>query len=276
MQENRFSKLIIAVTIAGSLSPVMRSANADEIVETRRTTTIESPAPYVDSTTTTTNTTTERSVVVTPGDSQTVIPTTDAVTTETVVPVPLSFGDAHTILQTIDLRRSEIDKKIVEARSSGSLSEAQSADLRKELDRIGAQISELKAQDNPSIARSLSLAQDLDALTGQVRTVYSSVQFVPIIEGSHFTIFNGHIVQLDDIAVRRIGLENKILERQNAGRISYQQSNDLRSELSSLAAREDVYRSAGLSGKLSDREARELYAAFDRVANKLDSYSGTR
>jgi hypothetical protein len=166
-----------------------------------------------------------------------------------------------------------LDKKIVEARSAGTLSEEKASELRRELDRVGAQVSDLKAQESPSLARSLSLAQDLDALASQVSTVYRSYTFVPIIEGSHFTIFNGHVVQLDDLAVRRIGLENKILDRLAARRISYQQSIELRSDLNAIATQEDSCRSARISGNLSDKEARAIYDAFDRVAVKLDSFS---
>jgi hypothetical protein len=176
-------------------------------------------------------------------------------------------------LQTVDARRTEIDRAIVNARSAGTISEAQAANLRRDMDRIGAEIVELKSQSNPSISRCISLAQDLDVLGTQVRTVYTSFTFVPIIEGSHFTMINGHIIQLDDLAVRRIGLENKILDRLAAGRITYSQSIDLRSDLSAIAAREDAYRNARFKGDLSDREARELYTSFDRVATKLDDYS---
>lgn len=263
MHKNRITKLAIAVAIAAAYSQALVPANADEYVETRRTTTVESQSQPSDvtSSTTTTTTTTQR---------------TDSTNSGAIAAVVhLSHSDSQTVLQTIDLRRSEIDKKIVEARSAGTLSEAKSADLRRELDRAGAEIAELKSQSNPSLARSLSLAQDLDVLAHQVRTVYSTYTFVPIIEGSHFTIFNGHVVELDDLAVRRIGLENKILDRLASGRISYGQSMELRSDLNAIAAKEDICRSTKVNGRLSDREAREIYSAFDKVAVKLDSYSHT-
>lgn len=262
MHKNRVTKLAI-LAIAAAYSQALAPANADEYVETRRTTTVESQSQPADSTssTTTTTTTTKRTDSTNSGAILTV--------------VPLSLSDSQTVLQTIDLRRSEIDKKIVEARSAGTLSESKSADLRRELDRAGAEIAELKSQSNPSLARSLSLAQDLDVLAHQVRTVYTTYTFVPIIEGSHFTIFNGHILELDDLAVRRIGLENKILDRLASGKISYQQSMELRSDLNAIAAREDICRSNRVNGRLSDKEAREIYKAFDKVAVKLDSYSHT-
>ncbi len=262
------SSLIIAAAVAAILAPLAQVAMADEFTEVRRTTT----------TTTTTSdnfpresTVIERSSVI---DGVPVLPTVPAnrvLVTERYV--PLSISDAQLVLQTVDARRAQLDKQIVDARSAGTISEERAADFRRELDRVGAELTAMKASNNPSLSRSIVIGQDLDALYLQMRSVITTISYVPIIEGSHFTIIDGRIIQLDEPAVRRIGLENKILENQAAGRLTYAQANNLRSELNAIATEEDTFR---IKGALTDSEARTIYKSMDKVANELDSYAHLR
>lgn len=268
MQESKISKLLIAAIVAGSFSS-MQAASADESVEFRRTTVINGN----NAETTTVET---RSVTVEPGVPvvpAVPVPMVPAVVTTTTTAVPLTLGDSALILQTVDSRRTDILRRIDEARAAGTLSTEQLANLTREMDRINAEVVFLRGQTTPSLARSLSLAKDLDALALQVHGYSSNIVFVPIIEGSHFTIFNGRIVLLDDLAVRRIGLENKILDRLAQGKISFPQANELRADLNAISAAEDASRT---DGDLSPKESRVIYTAFDKVANRLDDYSGER
>ncbi len=267
MNSKFYSRLIIAASVVGVLSPLAQSVKADEIMEVRRTTT----------TTTTTSdalpdrsTVIERSSVIEGVPVIPLVPGNRVIVTEQVM--PLAMSDARWVLETVDMRRAQLDKQIVDARTAGTLTEAQASDYRRELDRIGAELTFLKS-GNTSLSRAIVVGQDLDALTVRMKSVITTIAFVPIIEGSHFTIYNGRIIQLDEPAVRRIGLENKILENQAQGRLNYDQANSLRSELNAIAATEDAYR---VKGPLTDSEARIIYKSMDRVAVQLDTYAHLR
>jgi len=274
------SLFLVTVAAAGLLSPL--AVRADEMtMQVTRTTSVDSPDNVQTVTTTTSSGVPMQTVVTTPGAI--IADPTQSITTErrtvitgtapagTVIvtgsPIPLSLGQASDILQTVDLRRAALDKAIVDARTSGRISEAQAASMRRELDRIGNEIVFLKQQPSPSLLRTIAVAQDLDAITVTMRGSVSTITFVPIIEGSHFTVFNGRIIQLDDIAVRRIELENKILAAQAAGRINFDEANHMRSELNAIAALEDAYKSGG---DMTFKNGRELYRDMDKVANELD------
>lgn len=267
MNDN-FSKLIIATVIAGSLGPSAQFASADEIVEYKRTTTIEGPAAQT-TTVETHSVTVDPTVPVVPG---VVVSGAPAVVTTTKA-IPIAPADTTVVLQTIDARRGAIAKQITVLHPSASLTDAQIAIYTADLDRINKEYVVL--QTTPSLSRAVALAKDLDLLAIRLGTVQPvEIAYVPIIEGSHFTIFNGRIILLDDPAVRRIGLESKITDRLYAGNISTSQANELRADLSNIASAEDAWRNA--EGKLSPKEAKEVYTAFDKVANKLDDYSGKR
>lgn len=237
MSNAKSSIWVLACAIGIFTTPL--TATADEVVTEVRTTTTSDGAPQVTTTTTT-------------------------VTGSTV---PLSISEAPTILQTVDLRRAELDKLIIDNRTNGTISEGQAASLRRESDRIGAEVSLLKQQVNPSLIRTIAVAQDLDALTTMVKGSGITVVLIPIIEGSHFTASNGRIVQLDDLAVRRIELEKRILAAHAGGRITFDQANHLRSELNAIAALEAAYSTSGI---LSPKSSREIYRDMDKVANELD------
>ena len=270
-----FSKLIIAAAIAGTLTSAMQAVMADDYIEHRRTT-IESSGPANAPSSTTTTTTTTESVTLEPSMVPVVpgvvVPGTAAVVTTTggnVTAVPLSINDTTFILQTVDQRRADLAKRLLDLKTGGRLTDAQLTLLQRDLDRVNSEY--IVIQGRPSLSRTLSLAKDLDVLYFQLHGFAPTVTYVPIIEGSHFTIFNGRIILLDDLAVRRIGLENKILDRLYAGKISYAQSNELRVRLNDIATAEDLCRTDGV---LTPKESRDIYTAFDKVASRLDTYTG--
>jgi len=255
------SSLLIALAVAGILAP---SAKADEVTMQITRTSSEAPVivPVGNSVTTT-----ETRTVVEGTPSTVLVPGTSTVIVNGAT-VPLSISENTYILQTVDQRRAALDKAIVDARSSGTITDAQAAAMRREMDRIGSEVVYLKGQPSPSLLRAVVVAQDLDALTTNLRRTVTTVAFVPIIEGSHFTIFNGRIIQLDDLAVRRIGLENKILAAQAEGKITYDQANHMRSELNAIAAIEDAYKA---NNALNFKASKEIYKDMDKVANELDN-----
>jgi hypothetical protein len=256
------SRLLIAAAVSGLLTPAVVKADEMTMQVTRTTSSDAIPVQSV---------TTERRTVTTSNvPAGTVIVTNQPASTVVVTgsSIPLTISEAPVILQTVDIRRGVLDKRVVDARTAGTLSEAQAAAMRRELDRIGAEVVFLKGQPNPSLLRSIVVAQDLDVLTTTLRGTVTGITIIPIIEGSHFTVFNGRIVELDDLAVRRIGLENKILSAQAAGKINYDQANHMRSELNAIGAIEDAYKS---NGNLTFKNSHEIYKDMDKVANELDN-----
>lgn len=202
------------------------------------------------------------------------VETTSTVTRRTVITsgnlaIPLAFSESQNILQTVDLRRAELDRRLIESRSSGLISEVRAAILRQELDRVGSEVSLLRGQSAPSILRALALAKTLDVVSADMGTL-SVVVPSPIIEGVRFTIYNGSIIQLDDLAERRIGLESKIATKEVQGKITFAQASRLRSQLNDIALAESAYRA---SGKLSFDDSRRIYVAYDHVGSELDSWA---
>lgn len=267
MRKTFYFPLCVAVVAAGNTFWQLAPASADQYIEetTRRTSTVET-APGTPAETTTII---ERRSVVpgTPVPSGVVaVPTNTVLTSETKA-VPIAVSDAQLILQTVEERRVVLDKSIADMIAAGTLTEVQATPYRTELDRINSEIVYLKGK--PSVSRAIVVGQDLDALALRVRGNNSTLVYAPIIEGSHFTIVGGRIIQLDETAVRRVNLESKILDKQVQGKISGPESDALRQRLNEIAATEDAYRA---DGPLSDREARVIYKAMDKVAVQLERF----
>lgn len=267
MQKQFYTAITIAVAIAGSISLAPR-VSADEIMQVTRTTTETTSTSTVPLTTQ--KTVIERDAVVegAPVAPGIVVPVNRVVAVNTQV-VPITVSDSQVVLQTVDARRAILDKAIVDSRTAGTLTEAQAADFRRELDRIGAEIVYLKGLGNPSLSRSIVVGQDLDILAVRMKPIITTLTYVPIIEGTHFTIINGRVIQLDEPAVRRVNLEIKILDKYAQGRITNDECNVLRSELNNIASQEDAYR---VKGAMTDHEARLIYVAMDKVATQLERF----
>jgi hypothetical protein len=262
MFEGKSTKLLIAAAAMAMLVQSQAAVAGEVTMEVTRTTSTESPASTTQSTTTTTTSTTGTPTIVAPAGGGTVVVSSGA-------SVPLTIVQEQPILQTVDQRRADLDRRIAEALASGKLSEKKAKEFRRELERINGEVVVLRGQPTPSVLRTVVLAQDLDAVALGLHSDVATVTLVPIIEGSHFTVFNGQIVQLDDLAVRRIELENKILSAQAAGRITWEQSNDMRNQLNSIAAMEEVYRNSN-GGTITFKDSRAIYRDMDKVANELD------
>lgn len=116
-------------------------------------------------------------------------------------------------------------------------------------------------------------AQDLDLIGDQYRTIVKTAPttYAPIISGSRFTVFNGQVLQLDDLSVRRADLEGRVIKDLLQGRMSESQASDLRAKLESLGNEQAFY---SANGNLNDKEARHLYNEFDRVASEIERIAG--
>ena len=172
------------------------------------------------------------------------------------------------LVTTLEGRRRNLEKQLDDACARGEISPTQSETLKAELRRIAAQTS----TNNISYSDAVMLAEDLDLLSTQYGTfVTTAPAYVPIINGSHFTIYNGQVVELDDLSVRRVDLEARVTKDYLRGRLSSSQANQLRTKLQNIGNEAAIYRA---DGNLNDKEARHLYTEFDHVASQLEGWAG--
>ena len=120
--------------------------------------------------------------------------------------------------------------------------------------------------------RAVILARDLDVITVQMGSYGTSIP-QPIIAGSHMTISNGQIVELDDVSVRRSDLEARISKDYLQGRLTLARADELRSDMNAVETMEATFRNQH-PGDLTLKESRILYTNLDKVASKLDKYAG--
>lgn len=186
-----------------------------------------------------------------------------------VVTKTITTTDPVMLFGTITTRREELNKLYADAVAQNLLAEADKTLLRAELDRIAAE--EAAAKSLTGVAASskvVILARDIDTLGDRFNIVLKKPVFVPIVEGSHFTIVQGTVVELDDVAKRRWDLEGKINKFYLENKISSTQANKLRSRMDLIATQEAGMRA---DGDLSLKEGRILYNEFDKIGSDLDS-----
>ncbi len=185
-----------------------------------------------------------------------------------VVTRTITTTDPGMLFGTITTRREELNKLYADALAQNALAEAEKNLLRAELDRIAAE--EALAKSLTGVAASskvVILARDIDTLGDRFNVVLKKPVFVPIIEGSHFTIVEGKVVELDDVAKRRWELEGKINKFYLENRISASTAKNLRSRMDLIATQEAGMRA---DGNLDLKEGRILYGEFDKIGSDLD------
>lgn len=180
----------------------------------------------------------------------------------------ISTYDPGVLVTTITTRRSQLDKLYADAVAKNLLEQADRDLLRAELDRIAAEEAIAKTlQGSLASSKVVILARDLDTIGERMNIVLKQPVFVPIVEGSHFTIMEGKVVELDDVAKRRWELEGKISKFYLEHKISADQANSLRKRMDIIASTEAGMRS---DGDLDLKEGRTLYTEFDKVGSDLD------
>jgi hypothetical protein len=200
----------------------------------------------------------------------------DSVTTTTTTidsPAPngvvyLRTASPSLLVTTIEGRRKDLEKQIDDAYGRGEISASQVEAMKRELRRIARET----GSNTISYPAAVMLAQDLDLIGTQYRTVVTTAPvYLPIIAGSHFTISNGQVFELDDLSVRRANLEARVTKDLLQGRLSDAQAAQLRARLSNIGTEAAIYRA---DGNLDFKEARHLYTDFDRVATQIESFAG--
>jgi hypothetical protein len=229
--------------------------------QTTTTTTTATPV-YADRIIETTTTTTAPGTVITTS-AGTALVTKDAVGNV----VTVRTVDPTLLVTTITVRRKDLYNMVHESIEKKVITPVQGQLILGELVRI-----EREAVPGITYGRAVILARDLDVITTQVGTYVTTIP-QPIIAGSHMTISNGQIVELDDVSVRRSDLEARIVKDYLQGRLTSSQADSLRSEMNAVETMEGTFRNQH-PGDLTLKESRILYTNFDKVASKLDRWAG--
>jgi hypothetical protein len=186
-----------------------------------------------------------------------------------VVTRTITTTEPGVLFGTITTRREQLNKLYADALAQNLMAEAERNLLKAELDRIAAEEAAAKALTGVAASsKVVVLARDIDTLGERFNIVLKKPVFVPIVEGSHFTIVEGKVVELDDVAKRRWDLEGKISKYYLENKISASEANKLRSRMDLIATQEAGMRA---DGNLDLKEGRVLYGEFDKIGSDLDS-----
>jgi uncharacterized cupredoxin-like copper-binding protein len=229
--------------------------------------------------TTTQTTTTE---VTTLGAPATVVQTSNGVrstTTTTVAPVGITGTTGGTVyfrtakpevlVLTLTARRKDLDKMIDAAHAKGNITGKKAEAMKNELKRIARET----GSNTITYERAVAYARDLDYIGTSLGTVVVEgvPAYQPIIAGSHFTVVNGQIYVLDDLSVRRVDLEARIIKDYLEGRLTDARATKLRDELDAIGATQAIY---SATGELDPVSSRKFYKEMDSVASELEKYAG--
>ena len=200
-------------------------------------------------------------------------------TTTTVAPVAVTGTTGGTVyfrtakpevlVMTITARRKDLDRMIDAAHAKGNISAKKAEAMKNELKRIARET----GTNTITYERAVAYARDLDYIgTSLGGVVVEGVPvYQPIIAGSHFTVVNGQIYVLDDLSVRRVDLEARIIKDYLEGRLSDERASKLRNELDAIGATQAIY---SASGELDPVSSRKFYKEMDSVASELEKYAG--
>jgi hypothetical protein len=182
--------------------------------------------------------------------------------------IGLNSASPDIYIGTLDARRLQLENTISIGLALGTLTQDQASDLRADLARVARAQSESRTTTF-NYVNALPLAMSLDDVGNQLKTVVQTVSFDPLINGNRFVVSGGAVIMLDDVMVRRAGLERRISREFATGRISAVQANILRNQLSRIADLESQMR---IKGGLTFKDGRILYEQFDKVGSGLDGY----
>lgn len=233
-------------------------------------------------TVTTQTTTTEVTSLDAPKTVVTSSPAGVTTTTTTVAPVQIAGSPAiasgvvyvrtakpQVLVTTIEARRKDLDKMIDRAREKGNITGKEADAMKAELRRIAKET----GSNTITYERAIVYARDLDYIGERVKgvVVENVAPYQPIIAGSHFTVIDGQIYVLDDLSIRRVDLEARIIKDYLQGRLSEQRCNELRAQLDAIAVTQAVYTA---NGELDPVTSRPFYKKMDEVASKLEKWAG--
>jgi hypothetical protein len=215
----------------------------------------------------------DETITVTGGDgTKTVVTTTT--TQQPGSTVVISSIKPELFVTTLDGRIQDIQRVIASGQASGAISEDRAHVFRQELDRLSA----LEAQGRAgqmTYVQALPIAIELDQLSDRIAVITPGQTLTPLVSSNRLVLTTGQLVQLDDVMVRRAGLEGKIAQQLAAGKLTPDEAASLRQQMDDIARTEAQMRASN-GGELSLRDGRTLYGQFDKVGSRLDRYIAKR
>lgn len=217
-----------------------------------------------------------------PANAQTAVTVEQTTSTSESVIAPIPSTTVTTVkattvkpdlyFTTIDTKRREIMKVIGEGMATGKLTQLQANDLRTELDVITQlELAAKKFGDAIPMSQIAVIAARLDVVGQRLNEIYA-FPFMPIMTNGRFIFFNGEVVQLDVIAMRRAELEGKISLALAHNTLSHSQVDNLRKQLDDIAVMEVQFRQGAINGEFTNEQSRTLFKAFDHVGSELDHF----
>lgn len=159
----------------------------------------------------------------------------------------------------IDARQSEIERRINEAVSSGRLSAQEATTYKNTLAQIATQEAQYRGADGRlSIMENLRLSYDLDALSRDLEAHLGERKAPPA---------------LTDVDARQTEINLRITEGLSSGRLTAQESAELKSEFDRIASQEASMRA---DANLSSTELLTLSLELDKLSSRLETMLGER
>ncbi len=172
------------------------------------------------------------------------------------------------LVTTLEGRRRDLENSINQSRDRGEITSERCEAMKAELRRIAQET----GSSTITYPGAVMVAEDLDLIGTRYGTMVTTAPvYVPIINGSHFTISDGSVFQLDDLSIRRADLEGRVTKDLLEGRLSPSRASDLRAQLSNVGAEAAIYRA---DGNVDFKESRRLYSEFDRIAGAIEKSAG--
>lgn len=164
--------------------------------------------------------------------------------------------DRQVSLTAIDVRESEIDKKIKDGIASGRITDSEARDLNAEYKRIIDTEEALRRLGRPLTAEEqLTLALDLEKLNGQV----DSSLYDADVQSAAAT----------DTAKRRQEVDHNLAGALNSGLLTLLEAQVYKDELDGIARKEDTFRAAS-GGQMTIVQAQNVLIDLEKLNGKID------
>jgi hypothetical protein len=160
--------------------------------------------------------------------------------------------DKERDLSDIDVRQTQISRRIAEGMATGRITAREADRLGKMFDNVAAQEAQFRADGGLSYGESLTLGISLEQLTRQVENA----------------IANGR-VNLPDVDTKQRDIDVELATAVASGRLALRDAQNFRTELDRINALEVSYRQSG--GGISMSETQMLLTELDRLQATVDA-----
>jgi hypothetical protein len=170
------------------------------------------------------------------------------------------------LMVSIDTRRRDLDRQIVDALNSGKLSAVEASALRAELDRIASDESVSRGSGGTlTYRKAMVVAYDLNTLS---QRLYPAAIAAPVI-APQFVLLNKQLTMVDPVTYRRLQMLRRVDDEYQAGRLSAQYVSRLKAQLDKISSLDTRYRK---NGELSSSKSRTLSMKLDQAEASLHTY----